>query len=129
VRPVPFYMEKYCREKNITYRTSHQRPAEYIDSVNLNGYTGPHVSSDVIVLTDSGFDDKKIQKAVLKKNRHFICALKSSRGVKSEAEYAKDPESHDWDGVAVFFDKFRKLPWSAVRIFTDGPKKSGRSSA
>jgi hypothetical protein len=121
--PVPFYTEKYCREKNITYKTSHQRPAEYIKNLNLNEYIGPHVSSDVIVLTDSGFDNKKIQKAVLKKKWHFICALKCSRGVKSEAKYAKDPESHDRDGVGIFFKKFRKLPWSAVRIFTDGPKK------
>lgn len=121
--PVPFYTEKYCREKKITYKTSHQRLVEYIKTLNLNEYTGPHACSDVIVLTDSGFDDKKIQKAVLKKNRHFICALKSGRGVKSEAKHAKDPKSHDWYGIAVFFNKFRKLPWSSVRIFTDGPKK------
>jgi len=71
--------------KNTLYKTSHQRHAEYIKNLKLNEYTGPHVSSDVTVLTDSGSDDKNIQKAVLKKNRHFICALKSSRGVKSEA--------------------------------------------
>jgi len=121
--PIPFYTKKYCREKNIICRTSHQRPAEYIDSLNLNEYTGPHDSSDVTVLTDSGFDDRKIQKAVLKKKWHFICALKSSRGVKSVSEYAKDPKSSDWDGISVFFIKFRNLSWSSVRIFTDGPKK------
>jgi hypothetical protein len=121
--PVPFYTKKYCREKNITCRTSHQRLVEYIKNLNLNEYIGPHVSSDVIVLTDSGFDDKKIQRAVLKKKWHFICALKCSRGVKSEAEHAKDPKSSGWNGVEIFFKKFRKLPWSSVRIFTDGPKK------
>lgn len=105
------------------YRTSHQRIAEYVSSLNLNEYIGPHVSSDVIVLADSGFDDKKIQKAVLEKKWHFICALKSSRGVKSEAEYAKNPKSSDWDGIAVFFKKFRNLSWSTVRIPTDRPKK------
>ncbi|MEZ4527773.1 MAG: transposase [Desulfobacterales bacterium] len=121
--PIPFCTEKYCREKNITCKTSHQRLAEYISDLNLNEYIGIHISSDVIVLTDSGFDDKKIQKAVLKKKWHFICALKSSRGVKSEAKHAKSPKSSDWDGVAVFFKKFRNLSWSTVRIFTDGPKK------
>jgi hypothetical protein len=105
------------------YRTSHQRLVEYINNLNLKEYIGPHVSSDVIVLTDSGFGDKKIQKAVLNKKWHFICALKSGRGVKSEAKHAKNPKSHDWDGVADFFNKFRKLPWSTVRVFTDGPKK------
>ena len=121
--PIPFYTKKYCREKNITYKTSHQRIVEYIDSLNLNEYTGPHAACNVIVLTDSGFDDKKIQNAVLKKKWHFICALKNSRGVKSVSKYAKDPKSSDWDGIAVFFKKFRNLPWSAIRIFTDGPKK------
>lgn len=121
--PIPFYTKKYCRENSMKYRTSHQRIAEYVSSLNLNEYIGPHVSSDVIVLADSGFDDKKIQKAVLEKKWHFICALKSSRGVKSEAEYARNPKSSDWDGIAVFFRKFRNLSWSTVRIPTEGPKK------
>ena len=60
---------------------------------------------------------------MLKKKWHFICALKSSRGVKSEAKYAKNPKSSDWDGIALFFRKNRKPPWSTVRIFTEGPER------
>ena len=101
--PIAYYSKKYCRKKKMEYRTSHERLIEYIKSLNLNEYIGIHVSSDVIVLTDSGFDNKKIQNAILKKRWHFICALKSSRGVKSEAKYAKNPKSSDWDGIALFF--------------------------
>jgi len=59
----------------------------------------------------------------LNKKWHFISALKSSRGVKSETGYAKTPKSSDWDRVAVFFKKYRKLAWETVRIFTDGPER------
>ncbi len=32
-------------------------------------------------------------------------------------------KSSEWDGVAVFFKKYRKLAWKTVRILTDGPKR------
>jgi len=31
--PIPFYTKKYCREKNIIYKTSHQRLVEYIKTL------------------------------------------------------------------------------------------------
>ncbi|GBC60976.1 hypothetical protein DENIS_2717 [Desulfonema ishimotonii] len=121
--PIPFYTKKYCRSKKMKYRTSHERLTEYLNNLNLEEYIGKHDGRDVVVLTDSGFDNKNIQKTILKKKWHFICALKSSRGVKSEAKYAKTRKSSDWDGVALFFRKYRKLPWSTIRIFTEGPKR------
>jgi len=121
--PIPFYTKKYCRDKKMKYKTSHERLVEYLKNLKLKEYIGPHAGSDVVVLTDSGFDNKNIQKVVLRKEWHFICALKNSRGVKSEAKYAKTRQSEDWDGVSLFFRKFRKLPWSTVRIFMKGPKR------
>ena len=121
--PIAFYTKKYCRKKKIQYRTSHERLIEYIKNLNLKEYIGMHAEDDVAVLTDSGFDNKDIQNTFRRKRWHFICALKSSRGVKSEAKYARTKKSSPWDGISVFFRNNRKIRWETVRIPTDGPKK------
>lgn len=121
--PIPFCTKKYCRKNKMKYRTSHERLTEYINNLKLKDYIGTHTDNDVAVLSDSGFDNKDIQNSIRKKRWHFICALKSSRGVKPEAKYAKTPKHSGWEGVGIFFRKNRKLPWSAVRIFTEGPKR------
>jgi hypothetical protein len=121
--PVPFYSRSYCRKMKIKYKTEHERVAEYLKNLNLNEYIGPHVSKDVIVLADSGYDVKQIQNTIIEKKWHFIFALKSSRGIKSEAQYAKTPKSSGWSKVSEFFKNQRKLAWNTIRIFTNGPKK------
>jgi hypothetical protein len=121
--PIPFYTVKYCRKNSMKYKTSHERLIEYINSLNLKEYIGMHNEDDVAVLTDSGFDNKDIQNTVRRKRWHFICALKSSRGVKPEAKYTRAKNSVPWDGIGIFYRNNRKLPWSTVRILTDGPKK------
>jgi hypothetical protein len=121
--PIPFYTKKYCRENGLPYVTEHDRVAAYLSELNMYEYIGLHNDEDIAVLTGSGYDNKKIQNAVLNRKWHFISALKSSRGVKSEAKYAKTPKSSGWDRIGVFFKKYRKLAWQTVRIFTDGPKR------
>lgn len=121
--PIPFYTKKYCKDNKTEYKSSHDRLTEYLNGLNLYEYIGSHDSSRVAVLTDSGFDDKKIQNAVLKRGWNFISALKSSRGLKSEAKYAKTGKSSGWDGCADFFIKNRIIAWITVSISADGPKK------
>lgn len=121
--PIPFYTKKYCRENGLPYMTEHERLAEYLNSLNLYEYIGLHNDGDIAVLTDSGYDDKKIQNTVLSRGWHFVTALKSSRGVKAEAKYAKTPKSSGWDRIAVFFKKYRKLAWKTVRIPADGTER------
>jgi hypothetical protein len=52
----------------MTYKTENALVVEYINNLNLNDYIGPHNPKEVVVLADSGYDDKKIQKAIIKKN-------------------------------------------------------------
>jgi len=121
--PIPFYTKKYCKVCNMEYRTSHDRLAEYLTNLNLYEYIGYHDSGRAVVLTDSGFDSKIIQNAVLRQGWHFVGALKSSRGLKSEAKYEKTGKSSGWDGCADFFRKNRIIAWITVRISAGGPKK------
>jgi len=121
--PISFLTKKYCRDNKLTDMSEHDRVTDYLNHLNLIEYIGYHKDSDVVVLTDSGYDCKKIQNVILGKGWNFVTAMKNSRGVKSEAKSARTPKSRDWDGVAVFFKKYRKLAWETVCILTDGPKK------
>lgn len=123
LRPIPFYSRKYCRKMGMAYKTEHEKLIAYINKLNLNDYLIFHEDCEVAVLTDSGYDDKNIQNAVLKKGWHFIGALKSSRSLKTEQKQKETAKSSEWDRVADFFRKNRRIKWETVRIFTEVPKR------
>jgi hypothetical protein len=58
--PIAFYSQSYCLEKEITYLSEHERVVAYLTNLNLEDYIGSHDSRDVVVLTDSGYDNKHI---------------------------------------------------------------------
>jgi hypothetical protein len=66
--PIPFYTKGYCRQHNLKYQTENALVVEYIEQLNLQDYIGAHEPGQVVVLADSGYDDRKIQKAIIKKN-------------------------------------------------------------
>jgi hypothetical protein len=87
LRPIPFYSQRYCREHDQAYWTEHERVVNYLSNLNLDDSIGPHRSRDVVVLTDSGYDNKKIENAIADKQWAFIMALSKTRSVKSETLY------------------------------------------
>lgn len=68
LKPIPFYTKRYCRQHNLKYQTENALVVQYIDQLNLKDYIGAHQPEQVVVLADSGYDDRKIQKAIIKKN-------------------------------------------------------------
>jgi hypothetical protein len=52
----------------LKYQTENALVVQYIDQLNLKDYIGAHQPEQVVVLADSGYDDRKIQKAIIKKN-------------------------------------------------------------
>lgn len=122
--PIPYYTKKYCRENDLEYKTEHKAVIEYINNLNLNDYVGFHCPDEVVVLGDSGYDDKDIQKAIDEKKWKFIIALKKTRSVKSRKEYQDTPKTKGWTQVSAFFKNHRRLPWQTVRITANGnPEK------
>ena len=121
--PIPFYSKNYCRKNNLQYRTENESVVEYITNLQLEDYIGPYNPKDVIVLADSGYDDKKIENAIAKKKWKFIIALNKTRGVKTERQYSTTPKSQDWNQIAVLFNKYRRIKWQTIRIFTSRSKK------
>ena len=123
LRPIPFYSKTYCRDHQLTYQSEHDLVVEYIQELNLEDYIGSHDPRDVIVLADSGYDNKKIEQAIVKKQWHFLIALKKTRSVKSEALYQTTPKSKQWQSIFAFFRNHRRLKWQTIRLPPSGTKR------
>jgi Transposase DDE domain len=123
LRPIPFYSQRYCRDHKLEYRTEHDRVVEYIQQLQLEEYIGSYDPRAVVVLTDSGYDNKKIQNAIAAKHWHFIIALGKTRSVKSAKLDLTTPKSKQWCHIAMFFRHHRWLKWQTIRIPTNGTKR------
>lgn len=121
--PIAFYSQSYCRDKAMDYMSEHDRVIEYLSNLNLEDYIGSHNPRDVVVLTDSGYDNKHIEKTISDKKWTFIIALKKKRSVKSEYLYATTPKSEQWSQIAQFFRHHRRLKWTTIRLMTNGNKR------
>jgi IS4 transposase len=120
--PIPFYSKRYCVDHGRDYRTEHDLVVDYIAHLNLEVYLGSYDPRDVLVLTDSGYDNKKIENAIADKHWTFIMALGKTRSVKSETLYLTTSKSKQWSHVATFFRNHRRLKWTTIRLMTNGAK-------
>ena len=68
LRPIPFYSQRYCRDHALAYRTEHDLGVEYLQKLNLEDSIGSYDPREVVVLTDSGYDNTKIQNAIADNN-------------------------------------------------------------
>ena len=66
--PIPFYTKSYCRKHQLKYQTENDLVVQYINDLNLQDYVGQHNPKHVVVLADSGYDDRKIENVIIKKN-------------------------------------------------------------
>lgn len=66
--PIPFYTKNYCRKHHLKYQTENALVVEYINNLSLQDYIGSHDPKQVVVLADSGYDDRKIEQVIIKKN-------------------------------------------------------------
>ena len=121
--PIAFHSKKYCRQNGLDYETENELIVEYINNLNLQDYIGKHNPKEVIVLADSGYDDKKIENAIAAKKWRFIIALKKTRSVKSEKGNCDTSKSWGWSHIAMLFKNHRRVKWQTIRIFTDSPRR------
>ena len=123
LRPIPFYSRRYCCDHDLAYQSEHDLVVEYLETLNLEEYLGPYDRRDVLVLTDSGYDNKKIQNVIASKQWHFLMPLGKTRSVKSESLYLSTPKSKQWCAIATFFRNHRWLKWKTIRLTTNGTKR------
>jgi DDE family transposase len=123
LRPIPFYSKRYCQAHALDYHSEHERVVEYLRTLDLEDYIGSYDRREVLVLADSGYDNKKIEHAIADKGWNFIIALGTTRSVKSEALYLTTPKSQQWCHIDTFFRCHRRLKWNTIRLTTNGNKR------
>ena len=123
LKPIPFYSKGYCQTHALAYHSEHERVVAYLRMLDLEDYIGAYDQREVLVLADSGYDNKKIEKAIADKGWHFIIALRKTRSVKSEALYLSTPTSRQWCHIDTFFRRHRRLKWDTMRLATSGHKR------
>src|SRR5438128_6674165 len=123
LRPIPFYSKRDCQTHNLNYQSEHERVVEYLRALVLEDSIGSYDRREVLVLADSGYDDKKIEKAIANKGLHFIIALGATRSVTSEALSLTTPTSQQWCHLATFFRRHRRRKWNTMRLVTHGNKR------
>ena len=123
LRPIPFYSKPYCQAHGLAYQSEQERVVAYLCTLDLEDYIGAYDRREVLVLADSGYDNKKIEKAIAAKGWNFIIALSKTRSVKSEARALTTPTSRQWCHIDTFFRRHRRLKWNTIRLATSGNKR------
>lgn len=121
--PIPFHTKLYCRSNKIQYETENVLVCKYLWELDLEQYIGAHDLKHVVVLADSGYDTKDIEKTIASKKWRYIIALKKKRTVKTVKIFEDTPKSKGWLQVAILFKKYRCLKWSTVRVPVNSTRK------
>jgi hypothetical protein len=123
LKPIPFYSKRYCQAHGLAYHSEHERGVAYLRTLDLEDYIGAYDRREVRVLAESGYDDKKIEKAIAAKGWHVISALRKTRSVKSEALALSTSTSQQWCHIDPVFRRHRRLKWDTLRLATSGHKR------
>jgi len=121
--PIAFYTRSYCKKHELTYRTEHDHVVEYLNNLDIYDYVGLHNPNEVVVLADSGYDSKKIEKVIGPKGWDFVIALKKKRSVKTKKQYATTVKSKGWYQVEQLFKNCRRVKWVTVSLPKNSPGK------
>jgi hypothetical protein len=123
LKPIPFSSKRYCQTHALAYQSEHARVVTSLRLLDLEDYIGAYDRREVLVLAESGYDNKKIEHAMADKGWHFIIALRKTRSVKSEAHALSPPTSRQWCHIDTFFRRHRRLKWDTIRLATSGNKR------
>jgi hypothetical protein len=123
LRPIPSYSQRYCREHKLEDRTAHALVVAYLQKLQLEASIGSYDPRAVVVLPDSGYDNKQSQKASAAKPWPFISALGKPRSVQSAQWDLPTPKSKQWCHLARFWRHQRWLQWTTMRSTTNGTKR------
>lgn len=112
--PIPFFTKGERRRRKLKNKTEHDMVIERLTSLDLEELVGPYSSSEVVTLLDSGYDDKKIIKAIQSRGWTAVWSLKSNRSTLTNSEYQAG--IHRGRRVDQLFRAVRKqAPWINIR--------------
>lgn len=115
--PISFISKNESKRRGIAYKTEHEHVLEYLRALNLLHYLGEYSPSEIVVILDSGYDNKKVQKAILGLGYDFVVNLKCTRSVKTF--HAPPGKTRGWKQIRELFRRCRRYaPWKTVRTET-----------
>jgi len=120
LRPMPFSSKRYCQAHDLDYHSEHERVVAYLRTLDLEDSIGSYDRREVLVLADSGSDNKKSEHAIADKGWNVIIALGTTRSVTSAALSLTTPTSQQWCHIDTFFRRHRRLKWNTIRLTTHG---------
>lgn len=113
--PIKFITKAERKRLNIKKETEHQCVARYLKDLDLTSKVGLHKNSEIVVLMDAGYDNKKIQNTIIERQWDFVSALKCSRSVKTEFEANNNYLSRRIENL--FWACRKNSPWQTVRDY------------
>lgn len=114
--PIPFLTEEKCKELGQEYKTEPKRIIEYLQNIDWKDFLPGVRPEEILVLTDSGYDNKTFQRFILSQGWGFSGSIKKTRSVRTQTQ--------EWQSVEELFQNTRKIgPWRTIRHRTNGGKK------
>jgi hypothetical protein len=114
--PIPFLTEEKCNELGIEYKTEPTRVIEFLKTFDWKNFLPGISMKEILFLSDSGYDNKVLQRFILSQGWGFTGSIKKTRSVRTETQ--------EWQSVAELFQKTRKIgPWQTIRHKANGGKK------
>jgi len=114
--PIPFLTEEKCRELGEDYKTEPQRIMEYLQNIDWENLLPGVRPEEILVLSDSGYDNKVLQRFILSQGWGFIGSIKKTRSVRTKTQ--------EWQSVVDLFRNTRKIgTWQTIRHRANGGKK------
>lgn len=115
--PIPFISKNESSRRGIAYKTEHEHIVEYLHALSLEHFLGEYEPSEIVVILDSGYDNKKLQKTILGLGYDFVINLKCTRSVKTL--HAPPEKTRGWKQIRELFRRCRRYaPWKTVRTET-----------
>jgi uncharacterized protein (UPF0147 family) len=111
---IPTYTKQYCRENGIDYESELEIVENWILEFSESRMFSKDQMKQILFLLDSGYDAKKVQRAIRKIGSEFVMALKSNRVVQGKQ-------------VREYFRLNRRwLPWKSIRLDVGNGRKTSR---
>lgn len=99
--PLPFLTRKKCQELGVAYLTEPERIMEAMNDINWDSLLPGVKPEEIVVLCDSGYDNKRLQNFFVSKGWDFTISLKKNRTIRTETQGAQS--------VEALFRKTRKI--------------------
>jgi len=114
--PIPFLTHEKCKELGQEYKTEPKRIIESLKKRDWKSLLPAVQSREILVLSDSGYDNKSLQRFILSQGWGFLGSIKKSRSVRTQTQ--------GWQSVVELFQNTRKKgPWQTIRHTANGGKK------